>query len=244
MRFLPDQSPFKTGTDGNVRRDKTKQKHMGVATSLVRKTTHIIRALDEHATTRSGRVMTLREMLHELRWPLQSDPADSELLIFSADLAVTGRDRNRGIYNITSYVDRADVTNSIIDILPAYVSFMHGKEAMKTWCTPNVEDIVDEVTFSSTNPDEWDGTWSTLEDDMENELLQEDIGFDLSQFDLDMLYDEETRRPIKEDAQTVTSFGTALGKRQQEDDESTDEQTSLSKTADNNENAVKGNANE
>ena len=109
MRFLPDQSLVKTGTEGNVRRDKTKQKHVGVATSLVRKTTYIIRALDEHATTRSGRVMTLREMLHELRWPLQSDPADSELLIFSADLAVTGRDRNKGIHNVTSCVDTADV---------------------------------------------------------------------------------------------------------------------------------------
>ena len=200
--------------------------------------------MDEPATTRSGRVMTLRQMLHELRWPLQTNPADSELLIFSADLAVTGRDRNKGIYNITSYVDRADVTNSVIDILPAYVNFVHGREAMTTWCTPNAEDIVDEVTFSSTDPDNWDGAWSTLEDDMENEILHEDIGFDLSQFDLEMLYDKETRRPIKEDAQTVTSFGTALSKRQQEDDESTNEQTSPSKTADNNENAGRGNANE
>ena len=105
MRFLPDQSLVKTGTDGKVQWDKTKQKHVGVTTYLVRKTTYNIRAMDEPATTRSGRVMTLRQMLHELRWPLQTDPADSELLIFSADLAVTGRDRNKGIYNITSYVD-------------------------------------------------------------------------------------------------------------------------------------------
>ena len=58
--------------------------------------------------------------------------------------------------------------------------------------------------------------------DMEAEILHEDIGFDLSQFDLELLYDEEKRRPIKEDAQTVNSFGAALGKRQQEqqDDDS------------------------
>ena len=90
-----------------------------------------------------------------------------------------------------------DVTNSVIDILPAYVNFVHGREAMQTWCTQSSEDIVDEVTFSSSDPDNWDGAWSTLEDDMENEILHEDIGFDLSQFDLELLYDEETRRPIK-----------------------------------------------
>ena len=142
-----------------------------------------------------------------------------------------------------------DVTNSVIDILPAYVNFVHGREAMQTWCTQSSEDIVDEVTFSSSDPDNWDGAWSTLEDDMENEILHEDIGFDLSQFDLELLYDEETRCPIKEDAQTVNSFGTALGKRQQEqqDDDSketNDTHESPSKTADNNLNAGRGNTNE
>ena len=120
---------------------------------------------------------------------------------------------------------------------------------MQAWCTQSSEEIVDEVTFSSSDPDNWDGTWSTLEDDMEAEILHEDMGFDLSQFDLELLYDEETRRPIKEDTQTVNSFGTALGKQQQEhqyDDskESNDTHESPSKTADNNLNAGSGNTNE
>ena len=120
---------------------------------------------------------------------------------------------------------------------------------MQTWCTQSSEDTVDEVTFSSSDPDNWDGTWSTLEDDMEAEILHEDIGFDLSQFDLQLLYDKETRRRIKEDAQIVNSFGTALGKRQQEqqdDDskESNDTHGSPSKTADNTLNAGRGNTNE
>ena len=85
------------------------------------------------------------------------------------------------------------------------------------------------------------------------EIHCEDTGFDLSQIDMELLDKDSSPHPVKEDSQTVHSFGTALGKQQQEqfnkDEDSNDMEDSKthatpSETADNTLNAGGGNSNE
>ena len=219
FRILPDKQLVLQGSDSLRMRAKILRKHQAVVQSLTLLKSDDIQELDSPITV-AGSVHTLRSVIQEFTYPLgdQSDggnggqttaPAKSALF-HSIDFAASGTDMLGGVAYFTAYKDRTETASRLITILPAYVSEFISRDAVKAWFHPNALDIITEVDLGTDLEGNWDGTWSTSEDEFNAAILAEDMGFEIQvEHGLDL---EEGRVTLTADNASMQSFGTAFGR--------------------------------
>ena len=153
----------------------------------------------------------------ELTFPLVAPPpvntpapGITKMLFHTVDYAAAGMDLTNGDVYLTAYNDRKDIANSLVQILPAYITFRYGEEVAKQWFHHMSLDIIRDVTFNYDEEGNWLGTWKTSEDDQNDALLNEDMGFDLQFEGLDLL--EDTQETHTTDDHSVKSWGSQFGR--------------------------------
>jgi hypothetical protein len=215
IRFIPADNMMRAGSSGDVAKTDSLMKHAAVVKSLKNITSTDFKTLDMTVKNMHGKNVCLREWLLTLSWPLINAGDNPKTLFFSADLAIYGRNKGTGTYNITAYNDRHSLAAKVVDILVALFAYQHGREAAKHCFHALTLDIINEVTFNTDDDGNWDGTWTSEEDLLFQDLLAEDMGTDLQIEGIELLETNEDRdqRPLLTvDDASHRSYGTALGR--------------------------------
>ena len=221
FRILPDKQLVLQGSDSLRMRTKILRKHQAVIQSLTLLKSDDIQELDSPITV-AGYVHTLRSVIQEFTYPLGDQNSSSNsgghkptsaaksALFHSIDFAASGTDMLCGVAYFTAYKDRTEAAGRLITILPAYVSEFISRDAAKAWFHPNALDIITEVDLGTDLEGNWDGTWSTSEDEFNAAILAEDMGFEIEvEQGLDL---DEGRVTLTADNASMQSFGTAFGR--------------------------------
>jgi len=208
FRLVPAPDMVSLGSNAHSNRERMQQKHSAVMDSLVPLYTTDIKDLDL-PYTKEGYTYTLREIILEVRYPLGSDSATR--LYFSCDKAVNGRNLPASSSIFTAYTDQRTAAESFLRVLPAFVSFQVDEQAARKWLHPQAIAACRGVELTLTDTGTWDGQWSTEEDAIDLDILEEDMGapvvFDFSSGALTQR-DEPTI--LTADDATVHSFSTQL----------------------------------
>jgi hypothetical protein len=112
---------------------------------------------------------------------------------------------------LTAYKDRAETAEALAGILLALVQKEISNAAPAEWFTPQGIENGAGVTFPSDLAGNWDGTWITPEDELNQNLLEEDMGISFEIEDMDLL-EEGTGMLATTDETSINSFGTAFGR--------------------------------
>ncbi|CAB9522813.1 hypothetical protein SEMRO_1344_G264690.1 [Seminavis robusta] len=212
FRVLPDKKLILSSPKGERSRTKMLKKHQAVVQSLVLIKGEDIKELDEEYSFQ-GESFTLRRVLLELTFPLIAVDADDDKqrpsLFHSVDWASAGADAGKDIIYCTAYMDQADTAGQILQILPAYVEFYLNRQAVTKWFNHQAIDICNEVTFGADDEGNWNGEWETSEDALQEELFEEDMGYDLQIDGLDII-DDRCNILTTDDA-SFNTFGTSFG---------------------------------
>jgi hypothetical protein len=113
---------------------------------------------------------------------------------------------------LTAYNDRKELAAKVVDILPAYIDHMYGKHLAKAWCHAAALSIIQDITFLTDDDGNDTGEWTTREDDMGVDILNEDMGYKFDLSNMDLLNDEMDDRVLHDvDDASVISFRSALG---------------------------------
>ena len=149
---------------------------------------------------------TCRQFFLSLKYPLVPAPnKTSNALIHTIDWAATGQDAGKRVY-FTAYEDRIQIVEKIIGILPEFIRFHFNDETMTAWCGHQVE--LQDVEFHHDDEGNWLGTWTTADDRLQQDLLDEDMGYKL-EFDNLQLVEKDTksrRRILRADDASIQSF--------------------------------------
>lgn len=209
VRYLPDKSQVLTGTKGSNTRANTLRKHAAVIQSLSIIKSSEIKHLDKVIVI-NGATHTLRSVINDFTFPLcPGDDDKSRALFHSVDYPSSGPDLDKGIVYFTAYHDQSDLAERLVAILPAYIQGMFSPIAASEWFQPGALSTIGEVTFGYDDDGNWNGTWSTAEDELAQDILDEDMGI---QFEFDNIPDIETQMVLlTTDEASVDTFGTALG---------------------------------
>ena len=97
-------------------------------------------------------------------------------LFHSIDVHSSGQDQGKGIVYFTAYHIHADLAESVVAILPALIQDHLDKVATNAWFHYGLLEALGEVTFHYDDAGNRDGTWSTLEDDLAQDILDEEMG--------------------------------------------------------------------
>jgi hypothetical protein len=162
-------------------------------------------------TITNGQEYSLREFLLTLNVPGQSKSDGSPRPAFhSVDRSCQGKDSGKAVY-LTTYVDIASYAESLVGVLPALVNAILDKSAALSWFHVDALDALNNVTLNHNDDDNWDGTWTTSEDEFGDTILDEDLGIE---FDLDEMeeFGNEVVLLTAEDA-SVQTYGTKMGQR-------------------------------
>ena len=206
MRFLPEKNHVRYGNRGRKTRMDTLKKHAVVIKSLTIIKSSDIKRLDE-PFSKNGTSYTLRSLLHDLTFPLipESESSPSRPLFHTMDYPSNGPDAGKNVIYFTAYHNRAETAERLVEILPAFIHFKLGMEAVKEWCYPESLQTVHEVTFSYDNDGNWDGTWSTAEDEVADVVLDEDMDVKI---EVENLLDIQSQLVLlTSDDASVGSFG-------------------------------------
>ena len=119
-----------------------------------------------------------------LTWPIVPKMNSKvQHLIHSVDRADGLKyDRDIGRTYITAYRDRFEVTKKFLHILPAYIAMKYDNETTNAWIDAEYwqKDGDYGVTFHQGHDEAgnygWNGTWTTQEDAIYNDILQEEMG--------------------------------------------------------------------
>jgi hypothetical protein len=108
-------------------------------------------------------------------------------------------------------VDIASYAESLVGVLPALVNAVLDKQAALSWFHVDALDAINNVTLNHDNDGNWDGTWTTSEDEFGDSILDEDLG---TEFDFDGMEElgNEVVLLTTEDA-SVQTYGTKTGQR-------------------------------
>jgi hypothetical protein len=208
FRFQPDKTQMRPGTDGEEKRNKCLRKHSGIVQKLTLITSFDIKELDKPIVT-SGQEYSLQEFLLTLNVPGQNKADGSPCSAFhSVDRSCQGKDRGKAVY-LTTYVDIASYAESLVGVLPALVTALLYKQAALSWFHVDALDAINDVILNHDDDGNWDGTWTTSEDEFGDTILDEDLGIE---FDLDGMEElgNEVVLLTAEDA-SVQTYGTELG---------------------------------
>jgi len=206
--LVPAPDMVSLGSNAHSNWERMQQKHSAVLDSLVPLCTTNIKDFDLPCT-KDGFTCTLREIILDVRHPLGSDSANR--LCFLCDKAVNGGNLPASSSILTAHTDWHTAVEALLQILPAHVSFWVGNQAAKKWLHPQAIAASRGVELTLTNTGTWDGQWSTEEDAIDLDILEEDMGapvvFDFLSGALSQR-DEPTI--LTTDDATVHSFSTQL----------------------------------
>jgi hypothetical protein len=211
FRVLPDKTQMRSGTRGARDRVCMLRKHQANVQSLTVFKTYDIRKMDEVQKCNHGEY-TLRQLLLEITSPIITTRKNPPKLFFTVDFAASGADRDKGVVYLTAYNDRKELAAKVVDILPAYIDHMYGKHLAKTWCHAAALSIIQDITFLTDDDGNDTGEWTTREDDMGVDILNEDMGYKFDLSNMDLLNDEMDDRVLHDaDDASAISFRSALG---------------------------------
>jgi hypothetical protein len=89
---------------------------------------------------------------------------------------------------------------------------MYGRDLAKKWCHAAAMSIIQDITFLTDEDGNDTGEWSTKEDDMGIDILNEDMGVKLDFSNMELLnYDMDDRVLHNADDASAISFRSALG---------------------------------
>ena len=150
---------------------------------------------------------TCRQFFLSLKYPLVTQPnkTSNALIHTILDWAATGQDAGKRVY-FMAYEDRIQIVEKIIGILPEFIRFNFNEETMTAWCGHQVE--LQDIEFHHDDEGNWLGTWTTADDRLQQDLLDEDMGYKL-EFDNLQLVEKDTksrRRILRADDTSVKSF--------------------------------------
>ena len=111
----------------------------------------------------------------------------------------------------TAHTDCKADAASFLRILPAYVCHFVDDQAAKKWLHPQAIAACRGVALSLNDTGSWDGQWTTEEDAIDLDILEEDMGAPV-QFDFSsgVLVQRDEPTILTADEATVHTFGTQL----------------------------------
>jgi hypothetical protein len=199
------------------------RKHQAVIQSLELTSSDEIEHLDKPFTSYNGGIettYTLRTMLNELQWPILSEQGKRQTNLFhTMDWAAEGRDRANQVY-FTAYYDRHEFVQKFVRVLPAYAKWFFNDDpgVIQAWFSPHCDPV--QATFHTDDAGNWNGQWTTTDDEMQQDLFDEDMGVTIK-FDNIEMVNETSRRILQVDDASVRTFGLgAQGPAPETDDES------------------------
>jgi hypothetical protein len=214
FRVLPDKTQMRSGTRGARDRINMLRKHQANVQSLSVFKSYDIKHLDDVQKCNHGEY-TLRQLLLEITSPIITIKTNPPKLFFTVDFAASGADKDKGVVYLTAYNDRKELAAKVVDILPAFINHMHGRDLAKKWCHASALGIIQDITFTTDDDGNDTGEWTTVEDDMGIDILNEDMGVKLDFTNLDLLtYDMDDRVLHNADDASAISFRSALGAEQ------------------------------
>ncbi|MGL5936570.1 MAG: hypothetical protein ACRCZI_13230, partial [Cetobacterium sp.] len=222
FRVLPDKAQMRSGTRGTRDRINMLKKHQANVQSLTVLKSYDIKEIDEPQKWNHVEY-TLRQLLLEVTSPLITNKSKPPKLFFTIDFAASGADKDKGAVYFTAYNDRKDLAAKVVDILPAFIQHMYGKDLVKKWCHSSAMGIIRDITFLTDENGNDTGEWSTKEDEMGMNILNEDMGVKLDFSNMELLsYDVEDRVLHDADDASAISFRSALGAEQTMNDDQMD----------------------
>jgi hypothetical protein len=214
FRVLPDKTQMRSGTRGARDRINMLRKHQANVQSLSVFKSYDIKHIDEVQKCNHGEY-TLRQLLLEITSPIITTKTNPPKLFFTVDFAASGTDKDNGVVYLTAYNDRKELAAKVVDILPAFIEHMYGRDLAKKWCHASALGIIQDITFNTDDDGNDTGEWTTKEDDMGIEIINEDMGTKLDFSNLDLLtYDMDDRVLHNADDASAISFRSALGAEQ------------------------------
>ena len=72
-------------------------------------------------------------------------------------------------------------------ILPALIDFKFNRDIARKWFNADALHEIDDVFFDTDNAGNWMGTWSTIDDETNQMIMDEDMGVSLALEGLDLL---------------------------------------------------------
>jgi hypothetical protein len=211
FRVLPDKSQMRSGTRGDRDRVKMLRKHQANVQSLTIIKSYDIKDLDEIQECNHG-TYSLRQLLLGISNPIVTKKKNPPKLFFTVDYASSGADKEKQVVYFTAYHDRKELAAKVVDILPAFIEHNYGRSLAKKWCHPNSLGMIADITFLTDEDGNDTGEWTTEEDEMGQDILDEDMGVHLDFDGIDMSdfgYDERVLHNA--DDASVMTFGSALG---------------------------------
>ena len=169
------------------------------------------------------RSYSLRQLLLAIPNPLVTKKTHPPKLFFTVDYAASGADKEKEVVYLTAYHDQNDLAAKVVDILPAFIEHNYGRTLAKKWCHPNSLGMINEITFLTDEDGNDTGEWTTDEDEMGQDILDEDMGVQLDFGGLDMsTFGYEERVLHNADDSSMMTFGSALGAERIENDDQED----------------------
>ena len=95
---------------------------------------------------------------------------------------------------ITAYEDRIHIVEKIVGILPEFIFFHFNEATLTAWCGHQVD--LQAVDFQHDEEGNWLGTWTTADDKLQQDLLDEDMGYKLKFDNLQLVENEGRRRQL------------------------------------------------
>ena len=102
----------------------------------------------------------------------------------------------------TAFRDRIQVASGIVNILHSYVTYFYGASAANKWCQSIPGN---EATLTLDQDGNWTGEWTTENDDMNDNLFSEDMGFNIDNIAL-VEHDNNRRTVFTTDDASMRSF--------------------------------------
>ena len=203
LRYIPAQTYVTTGPEGERDRRGMLKKHQAVLKSLTLLSSDDIKHLDKPAKdSETQNDVTLRVFLSQLTYPLTpKENQKTSPLFHSMDWAVTGIDSGAKVL-FTAYHDRAVTAAKLLGILPAFIKWAVGEEAVQTWIHHQLIEM--QVEFQMDDEGNWTGQWTTEGDKVQKNLLDEELGYKIEFENMDMIEGRGKRMLHADDASART----------------------------------------
>ena len=113
----------------------------------------------------------------DLTFPLvPDDTTNAHPLFHSVDLPLSRLNYGKGVIYFTYHGDVPDLAEHLVAILPAYIQHTMGPELCTAWFHPGSLEAIGNVTFYHDDDGNWNGEWTTMEDDLAQDILDKDLG--------------------------------------------------------------------
>jgi hypothetical protein len=201
---------MRSGTRGARDRLNMLHKHQANVQSLTVLKSYDLREIDQPQQY-NHKEYTLRQLLLEITSPLVTNKKNPAKLFFTVDYAASGTDKDKGVVYLTAYNDRKELAAKVVDILLAFIEHMYRKHLTSKLCHAAAMGIIQDVTFLTDDDGNDTGEWTTQEDDMGVDILNEDMGVKLDFSNMELLtYDMNDRVLHNAEDASVISFRLAL----------------------------------